>query len=227
MTTTSRDRAARRRPARLARLAGPAALATLAVAATVGLAGCADDGRADPGPSASSGPTAGSPTGSASGSPDASAGTSAGTSADNSAGAFPGVDPAAGPAIETSYFTARAPRHFRVKVMAEDFSISVNGPGADIGIGIVALNGHQYSLRELARYQRSSAYGLEHAPLGRTTTMGGEPAYLLLASRPGLVVSEAGLTHDGHIVHLTVTSYGEKAENLRLLRSILATWQWK
>ncbi len=213
MTTTSRDRTAR---------AGLATLTTLAatvVAATVGLAGCAaDDGAADPAPSGSS---------SASGSPSASTSASTSATASASASAITGVPPATGKPIETSYFTVRAPEHFGVDVMGKDFSIAVNGPGADIGIGIVDLNGHEYDLRQLARYQRSSAYGLEHAPLGRTTTMGGEPAYFLLASKPGLVVSEAGLTHAGHIVHLTVTSYGTKAENLRILRSMLATWQWK
>lgn len=204
MSATSRDRTAPAAPAALP-------LAALLLVATTTLAGCSggDDADARPQPTAAS-----STGGSESGSPSASA----------SSGA--GVRPATGKLVETSYFTARAPEHYQVDVMGKDFSIAISG-AADIGIGIIPESGAEPTLAQLARRERSRVGALRKAPLGRTTTMDGEPAYLLVASEPYRVTSEAGLYHDGRFVHLTVNSYDTRAQNLRLLESILATWQWK
>lgn len=204
MSTTSRDRS----PA--------VGLATLALVATTALTSCGGgDSKAD----ASSEPTTSdsvsvSPSTSPSGSPSPSASSSS------------AVAPATGKQIDTSYFTVRAPKHYQVHVQGKDFSYAISG-AADIGIGIIAESGDTPTLDQLARRIRSQVDSLKKAPLGRTTTIDGEPAYLLVASEPYHTSSEVGLYRDSHFIHLTIDSYDGRAHNLKLLRSMLATWQWK
>ena len=191
-----------------------AGLAGLLIAGTVTLAGCGGgdekaDARPDPTPSSA----------------DRSSSTSPTPSAGSGAGSSPDVPPATGKVIDTDYFTARAPEHYQVDKLGP-FTITVNG-AADIGIGTIDSDGDKPSLEQLARQARSRVDRLKRSPLDRTVTMGGEPAYLLLASRPYNVTSEAGLIHGAHWFYVTVDSYHGRAENLRILQSILASWQWK
>lgn len=197
MSTTSRVRAA------------TAGLTALLVAGTVTLAGCSSsddeaEARPEPTPSPS----------------DRSS-----TSSTPSASSSPDVPAATGKLIDTDYFTARAPEHYQVEKLGP-FTITVNG-AADIGIGTIDSNGDKPSLERLARQARSRVDRLKKSPLDKTVTMGGEPAYLLLASRPYNVTSEAGLIRGDHWFYVTVDSYHDRADNLRILESILASWQWK
>ena len=186
-----------------------AGLAALLVAASVALTGCGDgDDTADAHPR---------PTSSSSGSASPSAGASSGT----------GVAAATGEPIDTSYFTVRVPERYRVDVQGRDFSYAVTGPAGTMNLGIISDSGPVPSLPQLAREERAKVERLAKAPLGATTTIDGEPAYLLVASGPTLVTSEAGLYHGSHLVYLTIDTYGSRAQNLRILRSMLASWQWK
>lgn len=199
--STSRDRAS---------TAG--GLVALLLTGTLALGGCAgssDQADARPGPS-----------GSASAPGDSSSSSPSTSPSDN------GVEPATGKVVDTSWFTARVPKGYDVVVSGKDFSISAGGPDADLHFSMIGMNGRQLSLSRLARQVRGSLPGLSHARLGRTT-LGGEPAYLLTASKPFDNVSVVGLERDDTMIHLEVDSYGSKAAHQKLLDSILATWQWK
>lgn len=185
------------------------------LAATLLLAGCGGDDQADAQPQPSPSSTVeGSPSGSASDSASASSSSST------------GVAPATGKVIDTSLFTMRAPEHYRVQIVDEDFAASLTGPEANISVAVVDNNGHEPPLRQLAREERQLTSGLQHAPV-RTTTVGGERAYLLAAGDSMQYETEVGLNHAGSFVHLNVSSVRGRSVNLRLLRSMLATWQWK
>ena len=198
MSTTSRDRTS------------TAGLAALALAATMALTSCGSgDSKADASASAT-------PSGSVSTSPSPSDSGST------------GVAPATGKLIETSWFTVRAPEHSKVDVMGKDFHIDATGPAGHVTFGIIPLGaGHEYTVAQLARHMRGFLPGLEHADLGQTTTIDGEPAYLLTSKEQYHVSSDAGLTHGGQIIHMSVSTYGSRSQNLRMLKSVLATWQWK
>jgi hypothetical protein len=199
--STSRDRAST-----------AAGLVALLLGGTLALGGCggsSDQADAHPTPS---------------GSATAPGGSSSSPSTSPSSGT--GVEPAAGKVVDTSWFTARVPKGYDVVVSGKDFSISAGGPDADLHFSMIGMNGRQLSLSQLARQARGSLPGLGHARLGHTT-LGGEPAYLLAASKPFDNVSVVGLERDDTMIHLEVDSYGTLAAHRKLLDSILATWQWK
>lgn len=152
---------------------------------------------------------------------------SASTSPSTIAASNTGVAPAAGKVIDTSLFTARVPKRFDVVVSGKDFSITALGPDAGVHFSMIDLNGRELSLTQLARDGGRSLPELRHAPLGRRTTLGGEPAYLLTASKPFDNVTAIGLERDGTLIRLEVDTYATRAAQHRLVGSILATWQWK
>ena len=198
MSTTSRDRAA------------TAGLAALLVAGTMSLGGCGSgDDKADARPQ---------PSGAA---------TTRSSSTSPSPSVSSGVEPATGKLVDTRWFTARAPRGYDVVVSGEDFSISAGGPDADVHFSMIGMNGRELSLSQLARDTREYVPGLDHAAVGRRTTLDGEPAYLMTASKPFNHVTDVGLERDGTKIHLGVTSYGSRAAHQKIVDSILATWQWK
>ena len=187
-----------------------AGLAALVVAGTMTLTGCGGgDSRAEARPEATTSDSV-----SASPSPSASS--------------KPGVAPATGKVVETSWFTVRVPEHYKVDVMGQDFHIDAAGPSGEVTFGIISLPfGKEFTVPQLARYMRGFLPGLHDAELGRRTTIDGETAYLFTAKEHFNVDSDAGLTHDGQIIHVSVSTYKTPAENRRLLESVLATWHWK
>jgi hypothetical protein len=141
-----------------------------------------------------------------------------------------GDEPASGRPIETTYFTARAPRGFDVDVEDPDFSAyaSDRSGRTEIDVTMVPTYGNDFTLRQLARQVVRTQTWSRSPRLADETTLGGEPAYHLTGPVGGGRHTETyGVAHqDTHVV-VIVESSGS-AEDLRTTaQSVLATWQWK
>jgi hypothetical protein len=183
---------------------------TCLVAALALLAGCSDSGdraSGDPGPTAS-------------GTPTESTSTSTST---------PDVEPASGKLVETSYFTVRVPRGFKVDVTAEDFSIYASNTGGEteIALGLAPTNGNDFSLDQLAHQTMRSQPWSTTPRIAPETTVAGEPAYHLTGPvGNGTRTETYGVGYRDMGIVIVIDSYLTPAKLQDLADSVLATWQW-
>jgi hypothetical protein len=142
----------------------------------------------------------------------------------------PDVKPATGKLVETSYFTVRVPRGFKVVVTAEDFSIYASDAGGDteIAFGIASNSGNTFTLRQLAgQTMRSQPWSIPPR-IAPETTLAGEPAFHLTGPvGNGKVTETYGGSYQGMGIVMVVDSFLRPAKVQDLAGSVLATWQWK
>lgn len=186
--------------------------AALVVAGLLALAGCGGGGAdadADPGPSPSPSTAGSTPTGSAGDSP------------------TPGAAAATGKVFPSRYFTARAPEGWDVRVVSKDFALSAGKGIEHIDIGIAPVGAAQLPLDRQAHIAVQSAVGFAHPDYLDPVTLGGQPAWKVVGGSGSEVDGMVGTTRDGHAVSVLVRTFGSRRENEQVLRSVVASFEWK
>lgn len=145
----------------------------------------------------------------------------------------PTVAPATGGTVDTSFFSARAPKGWRVDEQVPDFSTVADQPdgGSVIAFGIAKTYGEPFTLARLAHITMSSYRGPEsRLDVDVHSRLAGDPAYRLSGPLEGggeMVVY--GVDHqDRHItVQFELYPPLTRQQRSQLVDSVLATWQWK
>lgn len=140
------------------------------------------------------------------------------------------VEAATGRPLDTTYFTARAPRGFDVDVEDPDFSAYATDRSGDteIDVTMVPVHGNDFSLRQLAHQVLQTQTWSRSPRIADETTLGGEPAYHLTGAVGGGRCTETfgAAYRDMHVV-MVLESSGPAGRLRSTAESVLATWQWK
>ena len=145
----------------------------------------------------------------------------------------PTVEPATGGVVDTSFFSAHAPKGWEVDEMVPDFiTVADERDGySHVAFGISKTYGYPFTLARLARNTISShSLNRKDLDVDLHSSLAGEPAYRLSGKRRGGGdVVEYGVDYqDRHItVFFELYAPLSRRQQSQLVDSVLASWQWK
>jgi hypothetical protein len=145
----------------------------------------------------------------------------------------PTVAPASGDVADTTFFSAHAPKGWRVDVVVPDFYTVAGDPdgGSDVSFGIAKTYGTHFTLAQLARHTLGSYPEIDKAlDVDLHSSLAGEPAYRIHGplSGGGELVAYGASHEDRHITVLfeLYAPLGRRQRS-QVVDSVLASWQWK
>ncbi|GAA2139745.1 hypothetical protein GCM10009844_08750 [Nocardioides koreensis] len=145
-------------------------------------------------------------------------------------GSSPEVPPADGKRVDTSYFSVRVPRGWRVNETVPDLSIVAFGPDLEqISFALSrVLPGRDYTLDELARLQLRLRPWSPKPELVEPVHLAGEPAYHLTGPvGNGFRADAFGLVRGDREILVDIETRGSARVQRETVAAVLATWQWK
>ena len=143
------------------------------------------------------------------------------------------VAPATGGVVDTSFFSAHAPKGWRVDEMVPDFSTIADDPDGSslVAFGIAKTYGYDFTMARLARQTIGSHSWMgKHVTVDLHSSLAGEPAYRLSGPLPGGGDMVAyGVDHQDRHITVIFELYAplSRRQRSQLVDSVLASWQWK
>ena len=154
--------------------------------------------------------------------------------ATSSASSSPTVAPATGGVVDTSFFSAHAPKGWPVDEMVPDFFTVAGDPdgGSAVAFGIAKTYNNDFTLAQLSRQAigTHSNWISKDLDVDLHSSLAGEPAYRLSGplSGGGHVVAYGVDYQDRHVtVFFELYAPLSRRQRSQVVDSVLATWQWK